>query len=174
VRRAWELIRRRFWPVVGVGATLVLFSMLLVAGPSLAFTYIFQAIYGNPIYADNPTLMYSLQSAIQGVLSIGLSLIYYPIQLIGLTLLYFDLRVRTEGFDLALLAHSAAGTELTAAEAVATTATPPAAAGSLVTSRELGYFTLLSLSLWGAIIIFYVLLFTIIMIVTLSSMGQLG
>jgi hypothetical protein len=59
-----------------------------------------------------------------------------------MTLAYLDLRARTEGLDLALLAEQLAG-QRPPAEIAADA--PPPQKGRLVTQRELVYFALLSL-----------------------------
>jgi hypothetical protein len=76
--------------------------------------------------------------------------------------MYFDLRVRTEAFDLALLAES--GTDGPAKTTSVTAEAPATDQGSIVNRRELGYFVLLSLvplALFAAMFLFFFLIFSV-------------
>jgi hypothetical protein len=79
--------------------------------------------------------------------------------------MYFDLRVRTEGFDLALLAASATGDQVTDVAAQA----PPIGSGALVTWQEMGYFALIELAGVGLYCILYFVLVAVV--VALVSAG---
>jgi hypothetical protein len=69
----------------------------------------------------------------------------------AITLIYFDLRVRTEGFDLALLTLEASGsTDL----AETMTAPVPLENERLITGPELGSFAIISLAGAGLYIFF--------------------
>jgi hypothetical protein len=82
-------------------------------------------------------------SVIQGLVQLVLLLIYLPLQLTAYTLIYFDLRVRTEGFDLAILTIGTSGsTDLTEAM----TAPVPQVNEKLITGAELGNFLILTLA----------------------------
>jgi hypothetical protein len=97
-----------------------------------------------------------LTSVIQGLVSLVFILIYYPLQMAAFTLIYFDLRVRTEGFDLALLTMEVSGsTDL------AETLAAPVSQDSerLITGPELGYFAILTIA--GAAL--YTLLISFVM-----------
>ena len=84
-----------------------------------------------------------LTSIIQGLISLVFILIYYPLQMTAFTLIYFDLRVRTEGFDLALLTMEASGsTELTETMG----APVPQTNERLITGPDLGNFAILTLA----------------------------
>ncbi len=157
IRRAWDLARRRFWWVVGFVFILFLFGQLIVTGPTTLATLVLQLLFGNPVFADDPTTAFTLQTIIQSIVSLVFSLIYIPFQLTNMTLMYFDLRVRTEGFDLALLAGAAAGNEGGAMQTVAQA--PQAQSGRLVTMTEMGYFALLSI---GAGALYFLLMVVII------------
>jgi hypothetical protein len=150
-RRAWNLARRRFWWVVGFVAILYLFSQLVVSGPVALVTFALQMLTGTELAQDSPATFLNLQTLIQSLAGLILSLIYLPLQLTCITLLYFDLRVRTEGFDLALLTASASAEAGEIAELPAVAS--PVQHEKLVTRKELGYFALLSL---GAVVVFIV------------------
>jgi hypothetical protein len=147
VQRAWFLVRRRFWPVLGTIFVLYLFNMLIVNGP----TAIVNALLASfvPSFGDT-TIQLVITAVIQALISIVFILIYYPLQMTAFTLIYFDLRVRTEGFDLALLASGDADQALTAPV--------PQAKESLVTGTDLGNFAILTLGALGL----YIFLFSFI------------
>jgi hypothetical protein len=88
-----------------------------------------------------------------------------------MTLLYFDLRVRTEGFDLALLADSAMDEEANLEEIV--TQPPPPTTSSLATQTELGYFVLLSLGAAAIFAAFYGIIAMVGSAVGLAAGGYL-
>jgi hypothetical protein len=149
VQRAWSLARRRFWPVLGYVLVLYLFSLLVVNGPaaivSVALTGAFESM-------SDPTLQLLLRTIIQSLVSLVGILIYLPLQLTAFTLIYFDLRVRTEGFDLALLTMDAsASTDI--AQAVTTPAPPPDE--RLITGQDMGNFAILTLAAAGLYILFF-------------------
>ena len=152
VRRAWSLARRRFWPVIGYIFVLYLFSMIVVNGPAgianILLTQVFQSL-------GDPTMQVVLTSILQGLVSLVFILIYYPLQMAAFTLIYFDLRVRTEGFDIALLTMEASGsTEITETMA----APVPQGNERLITGPELGNFAILTLVGAGLYIFFSSLL----------------
>jgi hypothetical protein len=148
VKRAWSLARRRFWPVLGYVLVLSLFSLIVVNGPAAIVNILLAQAFQS--FGD-PTMQLILTSIIQGLVSLVFVLIYYPLQMTAFTLIYFDLRVRTEGFDLALLTMEASGsTEL------AETMAAPVSQGNerLITGPELGNFAILTLAGAGLYIFF--------------------
>jgi hypothetical protein len=153
VRRAWSLARRRFWPVLGYIFVLYLFSLIVVNGPAgianVLLAQVFQSL-------GDPTMQLVLTSIIQGLVSLVFILIYYPVQMTAFTLIYFDLRVRTEGFDLALLTMEASGS----ADISERMATPvPQANERLITGPEFGNFAILTLA--GAGIYIFIISFIV-------------
>jgi hypothetical protein len=136
IRRAWELVRRRFWWTLGFMIILGLFNWLLIAGPSALIRLFLQYALQNQD-VESIRLVQTLSTSL---LSLVASLFYLPLQLAAVTLMYFDLRVRTEGFDLAVLATAAPNGD---ASAIASQPAPSIAT-PLVTMNELGYFVLLS------------------------------
>lgn len=141
-RRAWNLSRRRFWWVVGFTFVLTILGQLIITGPTALVDMLFQFVVGSPFEAANPMSAYMLQTSIQTAVTLVFSLIYLPLQLTGITLMYFDLRVRTEGFDLALLTESISGGKV---DPTAVTAQTTDLEAFSVTSTELGYFVLMSI-----------------------------
>lgn len=91
LRRAWTLAKSRFWAILGV---VVLTQILasVVAGPFQFLAYALQ---------ERGTALGTIGGAIYG-LSIALTT---PATLVPTVLLYFDSRVRLEGYDVELLAR---------------------------------------------------------------------
>jgi hypothetical protein len=153
-RRAWSLTRRRFWWVLGFVFILFLFNQLLITGPTALAGVLLQVVTGGPLEAMNSPSTYMLQTIVQTAVTLFFSLVYIPLQLTAITLMYFDLRVRTEGFDLAVLAQSmAVDTGGDMGDVTAVAAQVPVSRGeNLVTSNELGYFVVVSIA--GALLSF--------------------
>jgi hypothetical protein len=147
VQRAWFLVRRRFWPVLGTIFVLYLFNLLIVNGPTAIVNAILVSI--TPSLGGTMT-EFVISAIIRAMVSIVFILIYYPLQMTAFTLIYFDLRVRTEGFDLALLASGDADQAMTAPV--------PQTKESLVTGTDLGNFAILTLGAVGL----YIFLFSFI------------
>lgn len=144
MRRAWDLARRRFWPVVGFVVLILLFNLLVISGPNILISAVFQGLIRRP--GGSVAGLDTLSVIVQALLTLVFSLLYVPLQLTSYTLLYFDLRVRTEGLDLAMLTQATAD----GADAIVTSQAPPAERGGLITGRDLVNFFLLSLG-FGAI-----------------------
>lgn len=92
--RSWHLVKGHGWRTLGVVLLLALFSLLIVTGPSYVATFGMQVLDAS----------LPLQTVVSGVLSTVLATLYTPIRLTGMTLLYYDLRIRKEGLDLELQA----------------------------------------------------------------------
>jgi hypothetical protein len=173
LRRGWDLARRRFWPVVGFVTLLYIFSLIIVSGPNLIISVIFQSLIGAATRTgQSAASLVTVQAIVQSLTTLVFSLLYVPLQLIGVTLLYFDLRVRTEGLDLAMLTQAAPALAAPSAAAeAATTQAPPAEHGGLITLRELGYFFLISLVFF---VLYAVLVFGLIALIGIFSLGVGG
>lgn len=96
VRRAWELGKKRFWWIFGYLLLLGILSWLIVQGPTLLILFLFESVLGG---IDS-----TLQNIIEQSANLILNAFFLPIQLTAVTLMYFDLRIRFEGFDLMVLA----------------------------------------------------------------------
>jgi hypothetical protein len=139
IRRAWELARRRFWWILGFVFILFLFAQLLITGPGmLASTVLGMTVRQSGDYLRSTTTSTLIQSAV----TLLMSLLYLPLQLTAITLMYFDLRVRTEGFDLTVLASEASGQP--ADVDALTTQAPAISQTRLITWQELGYFVIIT------------------------------
>ena len=158
IRRAWDLARRRIWWLIGFMLLLGLFGQLVVTGPAILAVFVIEGTVGSGIDATTSSL-------IQQVIALLLNLIYLPLQLTCVTLLYFDVRVRTEGFDLALLALS----DKADATTVSATA-PPLDKNAFPKWEELGYFALITI----AFVVLYIALILIILIFAFGFSGLAG
>lgn len=147
IRRAWDLTRRRFWWVVGFVALLSLFSLVIVNGPTALVNWVLEYATRG-LAAQNPQTALVISSVIESLTTLVMTLIYMPLQLAALTLLYFDFRVRTESFDLTWTAERALDADAALEDIVAQAPAPETA--SLITSNEFG-------NLFGLTIIFVVL-----------------
>lgn len=165
LRRAWDLARRRFWWVLGFTFILYLFSLLVISGPAALLN-----MFASSTSAGEPASLNLVNTVLQSLVTMLFSLLYMPLQLTAFTLMYLDLRVRTEGLDLALQASeiSAKDGSQRAVDLPGLLAqAPDAETGQLVTATEFGYFILLS--------ILAVVLYAVIvgLAMGLLSLGQL-
>jgi len=94
LKRCWVLAKSNFWRAFGLLVALYLFSTAVTSGPSTLAMFLFL------LMADNVALGTAVNAAIGALLSV----VYMPVWGIGLTLLYYDTRVRREAFDLEVLA----------------------------------------------------------------------
>jgi hypothetical protein len=148
IQRAWSLARRRFWPVLGYVVVLALFSLIVVNGPAGIVSMLLT--WAVPSFGD-PAMTLVWTSVIQGLVTLVFALLYYPLQMTAFTLIYFDLRVRTEGFDLALLTMESSGST----DLAETMAAPISQTSErLITGAELGNFAILTLAGAGLYIFF--------------------
>lgn len=97
--RSFKLVRRRWWQTFGVIAVGFILASIVSA--------LVQAVFVAGIFAgkDSDALVL-LFDALAGVVGLAVTT---PFQAALLTVLYFDLRVRKEGFDLELLASEIGG-----------------------------------------------------------------
>lgn len=183
IRRAWDLARRRFWPVLGFVFILYLFSQLIVTGPTTLASVVMTAMMGSGTGIVTESLVRTIG---QSVVSLLFGLLYMPLQLIAVTLLYFDLRVRTEGFDLAIQAQASTPEEAALAQAetaletaaaapdfttLVTQAPPADTTSPLITSKEAGYLAIMSLAVIGLCGLLYAFTFVVGMLMFSSMRG---
>jgi hypothetical protein len=153
IRRAWDLARSRFWWLVGCALVLALFGWLITSGPIFLMNWILQ--YALSLIPGSVEFQLVITSIIQNLITIFTSLLYVPLKLTIMTVVYFDLRTRSEGLDLALQMPGSTDPEnqvISLPEISVKTETP------LITGIDIGRFALLSL----AGIAFYGLFFLVI------------
>lgn len=157
IRRAWDLGRSRFWWLVGFAMILSILGQLIVTGPVYLLSAVLQGVL-----VSLPEISYEIQAmlntVISNLLTMTLGLLYQPLQLTMMTVVYFDLRARNEGLDLALqLASTEEGGSASAPlpEIAGTISTPP------LSGIDIGRFALLSLA--GAVLFgcYFVFIFSI-------------
>jgi hypothetical protein len=164
LRRAWDLGRRRFWWLLGFIFILMLFSQLVVTGPTVALSAAARMTTGS----SGAIQQSLLNTIIAGFVSITFSLLYIPLQLTAHTLVYYDLRIRTEGFDLSLLSLQNAGTQPTIA---AIRELPPQSpSANLVEWSDIGNFVIVTLIIVGL----YVILFSVLMFIIFGAAALSG
>jgi hypothetical protein len=99
MRRSFALVRRRFWPVLGIAVVSGLMAFILSYILGSPFTFAGQAIglhWGFILVAIGRILP---------------ALVATPFVTIVATLIYFDARIRHEGFDLQMMARGIGGGE---------------------------------------------------------------
>jgi hypothetical protein len=98
MKRSMELVKSDWWRCFGTYAVL-----------TLIVSFIGQAVAWPVAMASMMFLMQknmALAQAINQGVSVGIQMLVQPVLITGLVLLYYDLRVRREGFDLELLAQA--------------------------------------------------------------------
>ncbi len=113
LRGAWRLSAGQVWRVVGYVVLLWVLSVVITSGP----LYLVQWIVLFGVGGEGGMLAVTSLSSAFGTL---LSIVWQPLYAIAVTLLYFDLRVRREGLDIA------ARLALLEAEVLPATETPAA------------------------------------------------
>lgn len=89
--RSWKLVKGKFWRTLGFYLILAILVIAFTTGPIYLLTFFSFLI---------PSL--ALATIMNSVAQTLLQVIILPIQYVALTLYYFDLRVRQEGYDLEL------------------------------------------------------------------------
>lgn len=100
IQRSWELTRDNWWRLFGI--LLVVYLLALVASTVLG-------TFALPIAILVPFVSPTIRGAIALTASTLGSALVTPIQFLCIVLLYFDLRIRKESFDLDELARQASG-----------------------------------------------------------------
>ncbi len=96
VKRAWALSKLRFGWVFGYLFLLGILTGLIVFAPAVLIGFLIPFIMGST------NVM--IQTIIEQSATLVLTAVFLPIRLAAITLMYFDLRIRFEGFDLMVLA----------------------------------------------------------------------
>ncbi len=166
IHRAWDLVRRRFWWILGFMFLLALFSVVLIVVPAgligVLLGLLQTTVGGNVLDGSTVQILTVITEAVVGMIG---GLLFQPLQLTAVTLLYFDLRVRFEGFDLAVLSHHVLGTTETGDDVV--NAIPTARLSSeWFTQDEWGGFV--------AVTFGYGVLYGIIVVISMALTGFVG
>ncbi len=171
IGRAWQLARRRFWWLLGFMLLLSLLSQIIVTGPSLLASSLVL-----PLLDSDLGLI--AQNVVQSVSSVLLNILYLPLYTACVALLYFDIRVRTEGLDLALLAASraepAGEEEKTAVSPPTLTAhltNVPAPPQSLTPTRD-EWINFIAISV--GLVVLYILLVGLFMLLVFGGLALLS
>jgi len=150
LRRAWDLARSRFWWLIGAVFVLTLLGQLIVSGPVYLLSF-FIGLLQSSIPSLEVQMAFTTIS--QGLITIFVSLLFTPLKLTIMTVIYFDLRARSEGLDLALQISTSTDSEndvISLPEIADKTPMP------LITWIDIGRFALLSLAgiaIYGIIIL---------------------
>jgi len=157
LRRAWDLARSRFWWLLGCVFVLTLLGQLIVSGPVYLLNFILQAALSALTISFD--LKLAITTLLPAITSMFMSLLYVPLQLTVMTVVYFDLRARSEGLDLAI--------QMTGAETdsdngqvnlpeISNQSSIP-----LLTGLDIGRFAILSL---GAVAFYFLIVIVLILI----------
>jgi archaellum biogenesis protein FlaJ (TadC family) len=88
---------------MGYLGILFFFNLLVISGPiTLLNSLVISPLQRQAILAGGLNQSLLISTIFQQVLSILLTILYQSLQAIAITLAYFDLRMRLEGFDLAV------------------------------------------------------------------------
>ncbi len=165
LRRAWDLARQRFWPLIGFIGLLYLLNQVFTTGPVILVSagVMFSAEFFTSM--DAVTLGI-LQQVILSTIGVLAGLIFVPLQAAAIYTMYIDLRVRTEGFDLAWKAE-----KLEEPTGVLTRwpAAPAPDRGTLVTNTDVGNLVLLTVGFVVLIGLLYGGLFAILGVAGLAT-----
>ncbi|MCU0492302.1 MAG: glycerophosphoryl diester phosphodiesterase membrane domain-containing protein [Chloroflexaceae bacterium] len=96
--RSWRLLTGSYWRVLGIVVLIFILLYILVAIPTSIASFAIGLIFSRP--ED-----FVLQQTLSGVISYSTQILVLPFQLVAYTLLYYDLRVRKEGFDMQMMAE---------------------------------------------------------------------
>jgi hypothetical protein len=104
LKRSWQLTRGSFWRIAAVVVAVSLLSALLTRIPVMLLSW-------TVVFFGLSDLLVAAQLGGMVISQVGLMLAM-PIQLAIYTLLYYDMRVRHEGYDLELLGSQVAAQPL--------------------------------------------------------------
>jgi hypothetical protein len=153
--------------VVGFTLLLAVFAWVIVNGPVYIINLVLGFVTSELSLTDMESAL-AVQHIAQSLTTMIFSLLYMPLQMTAIILMYFDLRVRTEAFDLTMLA-AADDVEAAQIEDIARQA-PRAEKGNLVSWEEMGKFVLMTLGL----IVLYAIMLGILMLIGLGAMSLGG
>jgi hypothetical protein len=159
VRRAWELARRRFWWLLGFALLVMLFARLALLGPiNLAASAFNLALTSGALGVTDPATLQAVSQIVSSVFVAFTSVFFLPLEITAMLLAYFDIRIRTEGWDISLMANEEATTPQEKTRLL-----PAWAPARLIEWEEAGYFTLITIGFFGVVIGLYLALLGVIL-----------
>lgn len=106
IARSWRLIRGSFWRTLGIYLLLTLLVQVIVGVPVGTASFAINSAIGSP---TDPLDNFVLRQSLINIIAYTAQILILPLQLTAFTLLYYDLRVRKEGYDLELRSAESAG-----------------------------------------------------------------
>ena len=96
--RAWRLSSGNRWRIIGIQFLLLILNLVL--------SVLITALFGGFAAAGGQAGQIGLSSVLQSLVNLASTIIWAPVEWIAFTVLYYDLRVRKEAFDLQLAAEA--------------------------------------------------------------------
>jgi hypothetical protein len=110
LKRSHSLVKGHWWRIFGAAILIYIVIALIEAGRVAILTYFWPAMEPHQAQIGNQVITYQRMNpnvqAIQTIVTSPIPIILQTYWAIGLTLLYLDLRIRKEAFDLELAAAS--------------------------------------------------------------------
>lgn len=94
LRESWRLTKGFVWRCIGYSLLLAIFGMVITATPVYMLQWLLM------VFLPPSALIYG--AAFSTAVAAALGILWQPLSAIALVLLYYDLRVRREGYDLTL------------------------------------------------------------------------
>lgn len=158
IRRAWDLTRQRFWGILRFWIVLGMFQQVLSAGPIILLVgvlfWVINGLATSPAFAG---MFVGGQVVFQSVFIAFTNVLWVPLQVAAVNMLYLDLRVRADGLDLAWQAA-----RLTQHAPVEVLQTATTSNGPWFRQEDRRNFILLSLLMFGLVFVVIVLYFMLI------------
>ena len=99
--RAWRLSGGNRWRILGIQVLLFILNLVL----SLLIGGLFGGLVAAGAQGGTPG-QFGVTSIVQSIVNLASTIIWAPVEWIAFTVLYYDLRVRKEAFDLQLAAEA--------------------------------------------------------------------
>lgn len=96
--RAWRLSSGHRWRIFGIQVLLLILNLVL--------SILIGALFGGLAAVGSGGTQTAVSTVVQSVVNLASTIVWAPVQWIAFTVLYYDLRVRKEAFDLQLAAEA--------------------------------------------------------------------
>jgi hypothetical protein len=96
--RAWRLSDGNRWRIIGIQALLLILNVVL--------SILIAGLFGGLAATGGQQGQVGITSVVQSIVNFASTIIWAPVEWIAFTVLYYDLRVRKEAFDLQLAAEA--------------------------------------------------------------------